>query len=322
MTFQQKKVLAIALTVLSSFALVYVLKRSIEKINQHHIQDNKKSWSQFAIALNKQQIDHLAKINSEFGLLLKNPIQLAQFLNQFSKGLSYEQRFELALRCEKKLTRLDLGGFEDLDDKMLEELTKACPFLESLNLENTFIETLSLPTSLKALDLSNCDRLPKEELEKLAFLQNLEKLSLQVMPIQNLKHLSKTLKELDLGYCKQLTDQDCECLASFPNLEKLNLSTTSICKLPGLPACLKELNLSSCSNISSEELEMVNTQIEKLDNLPPKLKRLSLFLCSNIPSDEFKNLAVLSDLEELNVCRTKIQRLDHLPLWTKRRFKN
>ncbi len=329
LTLQQKKVIAVVLTIFAAFAIVYTMRKSFFSQSLPHSQKNyplsDAQLANFTEVLNQKGIWTWANQDVQFKALLNDPGTLTYFLTQFSSDIYVKVRFELALLCGKKLKSLDLSRYPDFDDQKLVQLIRACPNLEILNLSWTSITKLNLPLGLKELHLNHCGDLSAQELEKLSVYSNLEKLSVSKCKIANLGKLPQSLKELSLAQCHyyHFSPQEWAKLTSLPLLEKLDLSLNPfLTTLKQLPTSLKELNLNYCQNIPAQafdylatlthlkRLQVENTQIAALDKLPKNLKELNLNDCTNLQPQQFNSLRHFLNLENLYLERTKIDSLN------------
>ena len=207
-----------------------------------------------------------------------------------------------------KIEFLDLGGLDQITDKVLQCLARRMPtkLLElsledckRLTAEGLLAFSRSLPQSLRRLDLTNCT-LPSQPLK---FPSGLAALALnspsEELLIAQIQNLPKNLEELAIG---PLTDKGAQALAGnrLRRLARLDLTDSIAMTDTPFLAIVKEctnltsLNLRHCRALSKcldrlagklgnvESLDLCGTSFGDADlsalisRLPPSLKRLNL----------------------------------------------
>lgn len=206
--------------------------------------------------------------------------------------------------------------------------------LEILKLEypkingNESIDSIRTLKNLKELYLINISKGKKDDLEALnhrtfkfaeilditpiSFCINLEKLELNLIPIESIEFLKNliNLKELSISNIEKI--QDLSAITSLVNLEKLKIFNMSSCDVPWLSglAKLKELKLSYTKIKDLESLNTLNN-LEDLD-MPNYYNAIDLSQLSNLINLKKLNLnesnitnvtsiKKLIKLEELNI---------------------
>ena len=188
-----------------------------------------------------------------------------------------------------KIEFLDLGGLDQITDKVLQCLAKRMPtkLLElsledckKLTAEGLLAFSRSLPQSLRRLDLTNC-ALPSQRLN---FPSGLAALALnspsEELLIAQIQNLPKDLEELAIG---PLTDKGAQALAGKQLRRLARLDLTDSIAMTDTPflAIVKE-----CTNLTSLNLRHCRALRKCLDRLAGKLGNVeSLDLCGTLFED-------------------------------------
>lgn len=236
-------------------------------------------------------------------------LQLQEDFEKRTLHISLEQRLTMAKQAGKFLTAITFQGVE-LTDQILQEVLKACPNLEMLDLANCSMITdeglKELPTSLRTLRLPYCDKVKGKSFQNLP--TGLQKLDLAFcIQIRNehLRELPKGLLFLNIPFCKEITG---EVLKALPQkLQTLNLSFCGQIEdkdLENLPETLQHLLLSHCSKITNGVVK----------NLPPNLQRLNLSECNLLTDEGLEHLPESLNKLTLSHCTKFTENaLKHLP---------
>jgi hypothetical protein len=184
------------------------------------------------------------------------------------------KRLELAKLAGTSLKELDLTR-SSITDHDLEDIFKACPNIEELNLtsceEITDAIIEKLPQHLRSLYLGGCERITGATFDRLPQgLQSLGVWDCFLLTNAIIEKLPPGLQWLNLGGCKKLTDAGIEKLPSslqWLNLSSCNNLTNAV--FGKLPNDLETLGLTYCSQLTDDAV----------DKLPKNLKRLNLVGC-------------------------------------------
>ncbi|WUR04040.1 F-box LRR-repeat protein [Vairimorpha necatrix] len=170
--------------------------------------------------------------------------------------------------------------------------------LEILRITGAYLLTeINLPSKLKILDLSNCNRLTNSI-------------------IQELNRKYKTLEELKLSYCYKISHE----VKLKTHVKRLFLEETRIHENFYHVQNLTALSLKNCVLIDSlcekyanlEYLDLENITTIKNINVGNKLKHLNIQRCYNLVGWIKENKSKLTNLEYLNISYLEIKDMDFL----------
>lgn len=220
------------------------------------------------------------------------------------------------------------------------------PYLEKLTVPDRKLDSLSILSTLeylKELDLSGC-RFPTGDMEILAALPNLEKLSMASCGLSTIADLSGAvnLTHLDLS---GNTLRNLQPLTNMSNLQELQLqhnAVTSLSDLSVLTSLTKlDISYNSVTDLSPlfvcEKLSWLgvsNNQISKLDGMEvftamthldlshnqltevAALKSLTALTELNISYNKLEYIHQLSELTNLANLNCSNNEIYHLPIWS------
>jgi len=190
-----------------------------------------------------------------------------------AKGrFTLQEWFNFSIVCKewnfcvwKTIRVIELNGWQryKVTDDVVARLVVQCDKLQHINLrgcvhvtDTTCQHLTKIKATLKALQLSQCERLTDEGLEWIGQLTNLQRLSLYCchqLTDRGIQHLSKltNLVQLDLSDVSRLTNHGLQYLSSLSQLEQLDLGRCfQIC-----PTKVIELIRSSFPNFKAVNMQ-------------------------------------------------------------------
>lgn len=178
---------------------------------------------------------------------------------------------------------------------------------------------ISLPKSLKTLNLGYSSTLHKETIHSLKALKNLKNLTLSGCMLENsdLEWLPEGLEQLDLSLCTKITDVGLILLESLKALSSLHLDGCEQIRgfgLSHLSGSIKKLSLAGCHRLSGKSLVQLPKELEELSldscdliiledihALPLTLQVLSLSRCTHIGNEACDYLGSLPLLNTISL---------------------
>lgn len=236
--------------------------------------------------LDKYDVQSLIQANRKISL---DAQALANLVNAHSEQFTLKELTNLPDDCRKLVSRLDLRYIEMKDEEL--------------------IRLLDLYPNLKELFVHYCREITSKSFNKIAKLQNLEKLELDETEsstyiarksfndadMQKVSQLKK-LKSLSIKGYYDVTDEGLESIHELKELRSLELPNRKIDKITIQKITqLKHLNalyLPNCE-LTNEELKLIS-EMEQLESLEFKSTK-------TISSEGFKSLSNLKSLKTLNV---------------------
>jgi hypothetical protein len=223
-----------------------------------------------------------SSINQSFHRLSQHPQIIAARLENEKLRIPVFQYLQMAKQAGLYLKKIDLST-TSLNDQQLEDLLKACPNIEMMNLAwcsnitDASLANLQHFAALQSLNLFGCYNITD------AGLLNLQQFT--------------ALQYLNLGGCKNITDTGLVNLQHLTALQYLNLAWCSninagLVNLQHLTA-LQSLSLTGCKNITDAGLA-------HLQHLTA-LQSLELARCSNITDAGLAHLQYFAALQSLNL---------------------
>ncbi len=236
---------------------------------------------------------------------------------------SYEKLIAYLNKQGRYFTCLNLIGLENINQKHMQTIGMACPYLDTILIEqigNPILQIISqfYQTTLKVLSISHSpnltifppslpDSLKSKDITKVSTLpQDLEILKINgCMNLTTLPDLPYELRQLHLN---NVALQTCPILTSLSKLEKLVIDLALFQTLPVVPSNLKTLelrflNLTSLPefpNDSQLETFHINCKkLEKLPALPSTLKNIYFELKLDTANDY--NFSPISNLLEVHI---------------------
>lgn len=310
----QKKISFVAAAALSLMVIYYAVKHCAYK---------------FYYKINIEK----TRANEDLKHEYQNQVTLGLTKGTHAGPLSLDEKIEMAKKAGIFLKNLSFL-YSDITEQQLQEVLKACPNIEKLdlsecvNLTGDFIK--KLPQGLVSLNLGAMHALTDEALQS-GLPKKLKTLHLpdcRNVTSAVIKHLPRDLEELNLTYSLKMTEVG---LQDWPSkLQVLDLTECSNftnASLKQLPKDLKSLTLSNCSHFTDDFIPELPQTLQTLfldgckqisnkgvQEIPRGIKTLSLRACGQLADEALKGLPNGLTSLHLPFCRFTDAILKDLPV--------